>query len=875
MVHTPVPSSPRTGLYDPSFEHDACGVAFVVDVHGRKSHDMIRRGVTALVNLDHRGATGAEDNVGDGAGMLIQVPDAFLREVCDFELPAPGSYAIGCAFLPREAEAADAAAAAVEKIVVDEGLRVVGWRDVPTDDSTIGSMARDVMPTFRHLVVAGPEDAPLSGMDLERRAFVLRKRIEHELGAGSSSTLPDLGETGRGSADVAIPPEAGDERATGRDESVYFPSLSGRTLIYKGMLTSLQVGEFFLDLADERVESALALVHSRFSTNTFPSWPLAHPYRLVAHNGEINTVMGNRNWMRAREGTLASEAFGAALERAFPIMTPGASDTASFDECLELLHLGGRSLPHAVLMMVPEAWENHESMPQAKRDFYEFHSCQMEAWDGPAAIAFTDGTVIGAVLDRNGLRPSRYWVTEDGLVVMASEVGVLDIDPATVVQKGRLQPGRMFLVDTAEGRIVDDEEIKADLAASAPYGEWLADGLLHLEDLPTRELLTPQHSSVVRRQRTFGYTEEELRIILAPMTRTGAEPIGSMGTDTPLAVLSDRSRLLFDYFAQLFAQVTNPPLDAIREELVTSLSSSIGPEHNLLDPGPDSCRQIVLPRPILSNEELAKILYVNEDGEQPGFEPFAIDGLYPVAEGGEGLRRALDDICTRVSAAIAGGARIIVLSDRYSNAELAPIPSLLLTSTVHHHLIREQSRTKVGLVIESGDAREVHHMALLIGYGAAAINPYLAFESIADMIREGALPGVPQLEAERNYIKACSKGVLKIMSKMGVSTVASYTGAQIFEAIGLSQELVDRYFTGTASKLGGIGLEQIAAEVAERHRFAHLPRPEEAAHRDLWFGGEYQWRREGEHHLFNPETVFKLQHATRTGRYDVFKEYTA
>ncbi|MBW3657951.1 MAG: glutamate synthase large subunit [Actinobacteria bacterium] len=865
MVHLPHASARPDGLYDPAFEHDACGVAFVVDMHGRKSHDMIRRGVTALVNLDHRGATGAEDNVGDGAGMLIQVPDAFLREVCDFVLPPAGTYAVGCAFLPRDRAAADEAAAAVDKIVADEGLRVVGWRDVPTDDSTIGSMARDVMPTFRHLVVAAPEGAePLSGMDLERRAFVLRKRIEHE-----------LGETARGPRDVAIPPEAGDERAAGRDHGVYFPSLSGRTLIYKGMLTSLQVGEFFLDLADERVESALALVHSRFSTNTFPSWPLAHPYRLVAHNGEINTVMGNRNWMRAREGTLSSEAFGETLERAFPIMTPGASDTASFDECLELLHLGGRSLPHAVLMMVPEAWENHESMPQSKRDFYEFHSCQMEAWDGPAAIAFTDGTVIGAVLDRNGLRPSRYWVTEDGLVVMASEVGVLDIDPATVVQKGRLQPGRMFLVDTEQGRIVDDEEIKRDLAEAAPYGEWLRDGLLHLEDLPRRELLTPQHSSVVRRQRTFGYTAEELRIILAPMARTGAEPIGSMGTDTPLAVLSDRSRLLFDYFAQLFAQVTNPPLDAIREELVTSLSSSIGPEHNLLDPGPASCRQIVLPRPILSNEELAKLLYVNEDGEQPGFEPFAIDGLYPVAEGGEGLRRALDDICTRVSQAIADGARIVVLSDRYSNAELAPIPSLLLTAAVHHHLIREQTRTKVGLVVEAGDAREVHHMALLIGYGAAAINPYLAFESIADMIREGALPGVPQLEAERNYIKACSKGVLKIMSKMGVSTVASYTGAQIFEAIGLSKGLVDRYFTGTASKLDGIGLEEVAAEVAQRHHFAYLPRPEEAAHRDLWFGGEYQWRREGEYHLFNPETVFKLQHATRTGRYDVFKEYTA
>jgi glutamate synthase (NADPH/NADH) large chain len=866
MAHAPahLPSAGREGLYDPAFEHDACGVAFVVDMHGRRSHDMVRRGLDALVNLDHRGATGAESNVGDGAGILIQVPDRFLRAVCDFELPEAGTYAVGLAFLPGGA-AADDTAAEVEKIVADEGLRVVGWRDVPTDDATIGSMARDVMPTFRHLVVAAAEgEPPLAGMDLERRAFVLRKRLEHEVGNGLMDPAKER----------STPPEAGDEPAQPRRDGVYFPSLSGRTLVYKGMLTSTQIGAFFRDLADERLESALALVHSRFSTNTFPSWPLAHPYRLIAHNGEINTVMGNRNWMRAREGALASPLFGDALERAFPIMTPGASDTASFDECLELLHLGGRSLPHAVLMMVPEAWENHESMPQVKRDFYEFHAAQMEAWDGPAAIAFTDGTVVGAVLDRNGLRPSRYWVTEDGLVVMASEVGVLDLDPATIVQKGRLQPGRMFLVDTAQGRIVDDEEIKHQLATAEPYGDWLRDGLLHLADLPQRDLLTPQHASVVRRQRTFGYTSEELRIIVGPMARTGAEPIGSMGTDTPLAVLSDRPRLLFDYFSQLFAQVTNPPLDAIREELVTSMASSIGPEHNLLDPNPASCHQIVLPRPILSNEELAKILYVNEDGDRPGFEPFAIDGLYPVAEGGAGLRNALDQVCHQVGAAIEGGARIIVLSDRYSNEELAPIPSLLLTAAVHHHLIREKTRTKVGLVVEAGDAREVHHMALLIGYGAAAINPYLSFESLADMLREGALPGVTQMEAEQNYIKACTKGVLKIMSKMGVSTVSSYTGAQIFEAIGLSQDLVDRYFTGTTSRLGGIGLDQIAEEVARRHRFAYLDRPEEAAHRDLWAGGEYQWRREGEHHLFNPETVFRLQHATRSKRYGIFKDYT-
>ncbi|MGH9273119.1 MAG: glutamate synthase large subunit, partial [Acidimicrobiales bacterium] len=654
----------------------------------------------------------------------------------------------------------------------------------------------------------------------------------------------------------------------------YVASLSANTLIYKGMLSADQIETMFPDVVDPLVESALALVHQRFSTNTFPSWPLAHPYRLIAHNGEINTVMGNENWMRAREALLQSDRIDG-LERAYPICTPGSSDTARFDEVLELLHLGGYSLPHAVLMMIPEAWEHHESMPDWKRDFYRFHASVMEPWDGPASIAFTDGSVIGAVLDRNGLRPSRYWVTDDGLVVMASEVGVLPIDPSTVVQKGRLQPGRMFLVDTALGRIVGDDEIKEALATSQPYAEWLHAGLVHLNDLPPRDFLTPQHASVVQHQRVFGYTSEELKILIGPMARTGAEPIGSMGTDTPVAVLSARSRLLFDYFQQLFAQVTNPPLDAIREELVTSMGSTLGPEGNLLQPGPASCRQVVLPYPIITNAELAKLLYINDDGDMPGFKPFAIDGLYPVAEGGDGLRRALDEVRARGSAAIADGASVIVLSDRYSSDELAPIPSLLLTAAVHHHLIREKTRTKVGLVIECGDAREVHHMALLLGYGAAAINPYLAFETIQDLIDQGALTGVTKPQAIKNFVKASTKGVLKIMSKMGISTVASYTGAQVFEAIGLAHDLVDEYFAGTTSRISGVGLDVLAEEVAARHRFAHLERPEEAAHRDLWAGGEYQWRREGEHHLFNPETVFKLQHATRSKRYDIFKEYTS
>ena len=836
------------GLYDPAYEHDACGVAFVVDMHGRRSHEMVQRGLSSLCALDHRGATGAEENVGDGAGILLQVPDDFLRAVCDFDLPDAGHYAVGLCFLPQDDAVRASAVETMEKIAEVEGLRIVGWRDCPTDDGSIGSFARDAMPVFRHLVVAGEDDG-LSGMELERAAFVFRKRVEHETGVA-------------------------DTESDANAEGVYFPSLSSRTLVYKGMLTSLQLGDFFPDLSDERLTSAIALVHSRFSTNTFPSWPLAHPYRLVAHNGEINTVRGNRNWMAAREGVMSSDLFGDSLQRALPIMTPDASDTASFDECLELLHLSGRSLPHAVLMMIPEAWENHESMPTDKRDFYRYHSSLMEPWDGPASVAFTDGTVIGAVLDRNGLRPSRYWVTEDGLVIMASEVGVQELDPTSIVKRGRLQPGKMFLVDTSQGRIIDDEEIKGELAAAQPYGEWLREGLLHLHDLPKREALIPQHASVVQRQRVFGYTTEEIKWITAPMARLGNEPIGSMGTDTPIAVLSQRPRLLFDYFKQLFAQVTNPPLDAIREELVTSMASTIGPEGNLLAPGPDSCRQIVLPKPILSNDDLARIQHVNEDGSQPDFDAFAIDGLYPVAEGGDGLARALDDVCERVSAAIDDGARIIILSDRYSNAELAPIPSLLLTSAVHHHLLRTRSRTKVGLVVETGDAREVHHFALLLGYGAAAINPYMAFETLADQIREQNITAGFD-EAVRNFIKAGTKGVLKIMSKMGISTVASYTGAQVFQAIGLSRELVDRYFAGTSTQIGGIGLDTIAAEVKQRHDFAHLDRPELAAHRDLWFGGEYQWRREGEYHLFNPETVFKLQHATRTGQYEVFKEYTA
>ncbi len=839
----------RVGLYNPAFEHDGCGVAMVVDMFGRRSRGIVDKAITALLNLDHRGAAGAEPHSGDGAGIMIGVPDRFLRAVVDFALPTLGDYATGIAFLPQSTKDAAAACAAVDKIVEAEGLQVLGWREVPVDESSLGALSRDAMPTLRQLFIGGA-----SGMELERRAFVVRKRAEHELG----------------------------DRGPGQDgpgrETVYFPSLSGRTLVYKGMLTTPQLAVFYRDLQDDRMESALGIVHSRFSTNTFPSWPLAHPFRRVAHNGEINTVTGNENWMRAREALIRTEVFGPGVERLFPVCTPGASDTARFDEVLELLHLGGRSLPHAVLMMIPEAWERHESMDPARRAFYEYHDSLMEPWDGPASMTFTDGTVVGAVLDRNGLRPSRIWVTAEGVVVMASESGVLDVDPGSVVARLRLQPGRMFLVDTAAGRIVSDEEIKTQLAAEQPYQQWLQASLFALEELPQGDYLRMAHDRVVLRQQVFGYTYEELNLLVAPMARSAAEPIGSMGTDTPVAVLSARPRLLFDYFQQMFAQVTNPPLDAIREEVVTSLQGAVGPEGDLLNPGPDAFRQIVLSQPILRNHELAKLVNLSPEqvirGHRHGLSSAVIRCLYPVADGGAGLRAALDGVRAAVSAAIDGGAKMIVLSDRDSSAESAPIPSLLVTAAVHHHLVARRSRTRVGLVVECGDAREVHHMAALLGFGASAVNPYLAFESIEDMLDRGVIEGLDRERALANYVKAAAKGVLKVMSKMGISTLASYTGAQLFQPVGVAQDVLDEYFTGLVCAIGGIGLDDIAADVAARHNLAYLDRPEERAHRELEVGGEYQWRREGEYHLFNPETVFKLQHSTRTGQYAVFKEYT-
>jgi glutamate synthase (NADPH/NADH) large chain len=841
------PGPQRQGLYDPAFEHDACGVAFVADIHGRRSHDVVFKGLSALRRMDHRGARGAEPNTGDGAGIMIQIPDAFLREVVPFELPPAGQYATGLAFLPVDDAAAARAQRVLEKYALVEGAQVLGWRDVPVDATDLGATALAAMPRIRQVFVGaerlGTPGQVLSDLDLDRVVYCVRKQAERE--------------------------------TRERGIQLYLPSLSSRTITYKGMLTPDQVVSFFPDLSDERVASAIALVHSRFSTNTFPSWELSHPYRIIAHNGEINTIRGNRNWMAAREALLATENLPGNIRRLFPICTPEASDSANFDEVLELLHLAGRSLPHAVLMMIPEAWENDARMDPLRRAFYRFHACLMEPWDGPASVAFTDGTVVGAVLDRNGLRPGRWWQTSDGLVVLASEAGVLDLDPATIVAKGRSAPGKMLLVDTAAGRIRTDDEIKAELAAAEPYEEWLHAGLMDLDQLPEREHVVYTHDSVQRRQQTFGYTEEELKILIGPMARVGAEPLGSMGTDTPVAVLSTRPRLMYDYFTQLFAQVTNPPLDAIREELVTSVAATIGPEANLLRPGPASCRQIALPYPVIDNDDLARILHIDDDGNLPGFKAVRVSGLYPVRDGAAGLKRRLVEIMRGVSEAIEDGVRLLVLSDRDSTADLAPIPSLLLTAAVHQHLVREQTRTQVSLVVESGDCREVHHVALLSGFGASAVNPYLAFESVEDLIATGALAGIGADQAIHNYVKALGKGVLKIMSKMGISTVSSYCGAQVFEAVGLDPRFVERYFTGTPSKIGGIGLAEVHLEIAARHARAYPANEAERAHRRLEVGGEYQWRREGELHLFNPETVFLLQHATRSRQYDVFRRYTA
>ncbi|MCH7787849.1 MAG: glutamate synthase large subunit [Acidobacteria bacterium] len=854
---------PSQGLYDRRNEHDSCGVNFVCDLKGRRSHRIVELGIGALCRLQHRGALGADPNTGDGAGILMQVPDALFRDDVEFALPPMGQYATGIAFLPQHDSEAMSARQKMEAIITDEGLEILGWRDVPVDGSMLGAAAAATAPQFAQIFVTappGPDGERPAGIELDRMVYPARKRIEHEIV-------------------LEVDPGAVSQAMGGASEThdgVYLPSLSSRTFVYKGMLTTPQLAEFYADLRDPRIESAMVLVHSRFSTNTFPSWPLAHPYRFIAHNGEINTIEGNRNWMRAREAMLETDLIKGDLERLFPICTAGASDTAGFDEALELLALGGYGLPEAVLMMIPEPWENHESMSDERSAFYEYHAALMEPWDGPASIAFTDGEVIGAVLDRNGLRPSRYWVTDDDLVIMASEVGVVPIEPSRVIEKGRLQPGRMFLIDTKEGRIIRDDEIKASVAAAAPYREWLDEQVIHLDDLAHDTHETYEEASLLQRQQTFGWTHEECKLLLAPMAATGKESLGSMGTDTPIGVLSTRSRPLSDYFSQLFAQVTNPPLDAIREELVTAVRSTIGPERNLLQPTPESCRQIHIDHPVITNDQLSGLVALNEPDRPTDYSTAVISCLYPVREGGAGLRDAIARVRDEVDEAIAAGTGVVVLSDRHSSIRNAPIPSLLFTAAVHHHLIRRKTRTQVGLVVECGDMREVHQLALLLGFGAAAVNPYLAFEAIAAMVDQpgSGVAGLDVATAHQNFIKATDKGVLKVMSKMGISTVASYTGSQIFEAIGLGAELVDEYFTGVTSRLGGIGLEQLSREVEMRHRIAYPRNPALRVHRSLETGGEYQWRREGEYHLFNPETVFKLQHATRAKQFDVFQEYT-
>lgn len=833
---------PRQGLYDPQYEHDACGMGFVVNVKGNKSHEIVRQGITVLVNLAHRGASGAEECTGDGAGILLQTPHRFFGEVCDFPLPKPGYYGVGMLFLPQDAVKRQHCQERLEAIIREEGQDVLGWRAVPTNNQGLGESAKRAEPAM-HQVFVGRHVSVVDDQAFERKLLIIRKRAEKEL--------------------------AGDEPSA---NTFYCCSLSCRTIVYKGMLTPEQLDSYYPDLAHPALETALCLIHSRFSTNTFPSWERAHPNRYVIHNGEINTLRGNINWMHARQGLLKSPLFGDDIKKLLPIIDTTGSDSTMFDNCLEFLTLGGRSLAHAVMLMIPEPWSNHEGMDEKKRAFYEYHSCLMEPWDGPASIGFTDGIRVGAVLDRNGLRPSRYWVTSDDLVVLASEVGVLPIPPHKVIAKGRLQPGRMFLVDTELGRIVEDDEIKAGMANAHPYREWLDQYLVQLENLPQPPLpQLPDHYSLLKQQHAFGYTFEDLNITLHPMAGNGVEPVGSMGTDAPLAVLSRKPQLLYSYFKQLFAQVTNPPIDAIREEIITATSTGLGPEGNLLDPRPESCRQIELKSPILSNEEMEKLRQV----ELPGFKTATLTTVFQPHLGGEGLRQAMEELCRCADAAIASGHNLLILTDRDISERLAPIPALLAVSGLHHHLIRTGTRTQVGLIVESGEPREVHHVALLVSYGASAIVPYLAYESIADLIEQGLLTDVPLDKALYNYRKALTKGIVKTMSKMGISTIQSYHGAQIFEAIGLKQDLIDQYFTWTSSRVEGIGLEEIAQEVRARHLRAFPDREVEIEVETLDSGGKYQWRSDGEYHLYNPGTIHKLQNACRTGNYKLFKDFTA
>ncbi|MFT3830405.1 MAG: glutamate synthase large subunit [Opitutaceae bacterium] len=833
----------KQGLYDPFFEHDACGVGFVVDMKGRKSHRIVEQAIQVLVNLDHRGAAGSEANTGDGAGILLQIPHSFFATACKkarIPLPAAGEYGTGIVFLPKNVTKRRRLEEKFEQIIQSEGQTVLGWRTVPTNNKSLGETAKASEPAMRQIFIGrSPELADNAAF--ERKLYVIRKRAYNEI---RNTTMDGA-------------------------EYWYLPSLSSLTIVYKGMLLTLQLEEYFPDLSDPTMETALALVHSRFSTNTFPSWNRAHPYRYLAHNGEINTLRGNINWMHAREALFISDAFGDDIKKVLPVIDPHGSDSAMFDNTLELLVLAGRPIAHAAMMMIPEPWSGHETMDDARKAFYQYHSCLMEPWDGPACICFTDGRQMGAVLDRNGLRPARYYVTKDGLVILASEAGVLDVDPANIEKKGRLQPGRMFLVDTEQGRIIEDEEIKAKFTNERPYRQWLDEHLVKLEDLPAApEVPQPDHETLLQRQIAFGYSHEDERILITPMARDGVEATGAMGNDTPLAVLSNKPRLLYDYFKQLFAQVTNPPIDCIREEIITSAETRLGSEGNLLQPTPSSCRRVELKWPVLTNEEFAKIRRM----EMPGLKIGSLPILFRVTRGEQGLRKSVEELCLMARRMIEEEEiSVLVLSDRGVNKDFAPIPALLAVAGLHHYLIREGLRTRVSIVLETGEAREVHHFALLIGYGCSAINPYVAFETIDDMIREGLLPNIDHKTACKNFVKAAAKGVIKVASKMGISSLQSYRGAQVFEAVGIRQDVIDQFFTWTPSRVGGIGLRTLANEVLLRHRAAFPERPVNG--HVLPEGGQYKWRDDGEFHLFNPETIHFLQKAVRLGSYAVFKDY--
>ncbi|NTV89133.1 MAG: glutamate synthase large subunit, partial [Clostridiales bacterium] len=833
----------KQGLYDPQYEHDACGIGIVVNIKGKKSHDIVCQALTALNNLTHRGGNGSEAATGDGAGILLQVPDAFLRKTCPalgINLPAEGEYGVGMMFLPNDPSSRENCEKQFELIVKEEGQNFLGWRSVPNDPSSLGKTAKACMPFIKQVFISkGPSIT--DELSFERKLYVIRKRAEKELCYDA--------ETGK--------------------HTCYFASLSSRTIVYKGMLLSEQVGEFYTELNDPELVSALAMVHSRFSTNTFPSWERAHPNRYIIHNGEINTIRGNENWMYARQSKLKAEVFGDDMQKLFPIINTDGSDSAKFDNSLEFLNLSGMPLPRAVMMMIPEPWSKNETMSAKKKAYYEYLGCLMEPWDGPAAIGFTDGRVIGAVLDRNGLRPSRYYVTKDDMLILASEVGVLDIAPENVLCKERLHPGKMLLVDTIEGRIISDEELKEKYSSEFPYEKWLKENMVNLSDLPhADEKKKREEVSLIKRQRAFGYTYEDIKHTIQPMAFEGVDPVGAMGIDTPLAVLSDKSQLLYNYFKQLFAQVTNPPIDAIREEIVTGNETYMGSSGNPLKQIPENARQIKLDTPVITDEELERLKNINI----PGFKSAVIHILYKVADGVEGLERAINNMCIAADRAFESGKNIIILSDRGLDGQHAAIPALLAVSALHHHTINNHRRTQISIVLESAEPREVHHFACLLGYGASAINPYLVFETIEDMASVGFLEDVPSKVGIKKYIKCVTKGVVKILSKMGISTIKSYRGAQIFEAIGIGQDVIDKYFRWTPSRIGGIGLPEIAEEIRLRHQNAFDERLEGEVELDA--GGSNQWRKDGEYHMYNPETIFKLQQSVRNSDYNQFKEYT-